>query len=1059
MAKSCPINTNKLPDEAPNLDSLFSPVQAKILKFYDELRQVSGVITDKAEFEAEFAKRFATLSSGVAVIPNLKNYSKLENWFAYMLGWRSALWDATNNKLTDAGAIQNLLLTNAKVASNAVELMATYKSLPTIRTLYNTLKKNLVGIEETKIQELLHDHIIIGQFPKLLNTYDSPVAVHVLQSRYQKHIGNLQQLGLSPEDIKQLDILAGEISGNFDAARGVVAQYGMDVQRLTNGGYFPLQATEEVRRILKAEGDSAFGGRAVQFETSDFLNRARVSSVPAPLNMPEVAKLLGISELELSFRMSEPGELSKLLKESFSPKELDSLYEKGVLFEMPALSDELFSFFSDGLGLPIDNLGEAIQLDPIRAIQDYNRNLRSAVENASFIQTALETGVKEGWVLDQLQIDGLSRAERQNYVKIGTNQAFQDAIASTNLRESISEAFVHRTVADQLGALWKINVSVERLGLVAQLYRSVVQMTGFMKKSALMSTGGLPYLGRVFLQNIVSLNAATGNLGLFKYPMAVADVARVWQKKSLDVLSSKPFGKAIAGKQYSERELYEYLFLTRSTSFNAGVGENVQRGSAELFGDKINTKSFQRFMKLTDYYHATYGNPVTGKVMVAGEYIKDVAGSGFNAAYELLASGNSFLDFTARWGAFKAIVENPQKYAGRESWASLEEAVRYTDEYFGIQENAGMVGKFVGQVGIPFFSFAMQAPGNALRHAIRHPQRYGRMMLLYQHAQRATGQDLTDGELKEWQKDRYNVFLGRTSEGEIFAVNPGTVDYYLDTAQWAKNNFEALLRTSGQDAGSTLKSIDSRIDRSADFGKVLQDIANKSYWTKALFALAANANPTTGEKFSASGRDDTLLGIPMNEKTRVVLTELVPILRGLDRQLPTSIVGSPAVVDPVTGIPRQQAIPSWTGAIPKTGGTNRKTDEALNDPRQLTAWLADNVLSLNASLWSPEANLLSNYNDLGERATDISKTVSEINKTLLTQPNRPDKQKLLEERTRLLQIKGLIQYNQKLVDVIIARKGYTPRQAVEYLKRTLGSAPNYQEEALVEFFRQQLQSK
>jgi hypothetical protein len=333
------------------------------------------------------------------------------------------------------------------------------------------------------------------------------------------------------------------------------------------------------------------------------------------------------------------------------------------------------------------------------------------------------------------------------------------------------------------------------------------------------------------------------------------------------------------------------------------------------------------------------------------------------------------------------------------------------------------------------------------------------MMLLYSKAQNNQNENnFTDAELKQWQKERYNMYLGRTPDGEVFAVNPGTVDFYLETTNWATVNFGRLLRIAGQDSGSALDSIDSRMDRGEAFGDFLQEIADKTYLSKTLTTLFTNTNPATGEKLSSVPGQDTLLGFEVNDKTRTLLLEMLPLLKAADTMLPESVVGAAPVVDPVTSMVREPGVASWSGRVPKQGGKKRKGKPDINDSKQVAAWVASNVFFLSPTLFSPEANVISTYNDLEDRQKDLGAAIGRINETLALQPNRADAETLKQERIRLMQIKGLVEYNKILVEVLEQKKGYSRRRAMEYVRSQVRSAPNLENEALIRFLEQQSQS-
>lgn len=1049
---SCPINSRPKENESVQQPP-GSPVRAKILKFYDDLRKVGGVITDQQEFETRISQQFVTMAAAMSHIPLLTNYSKLESNLAKWFGVKSLAWQAISLKMTEAGAVRNLLLERSRIAAQIVEGAAVYRSLPTIKRLQQELELALPQIDKSKIQELLHDHIVIGQYPKLLNVYDSPIARETLRLRYQKHIDTLGELGIT--DVSKFDELAGEISANLDTARMYAGQFGLDVKQLQNGGYFPIQVTNEIKRFLDKEGEGAFSSASkATFDSAGVINLSRKSMLPAVLDLGKAAKAIGVSELELAGMIGEPGKLSQLLRSKFTEADLERMFENGTLMQIPALSDELTAFFNESLDLPIANLGEAIVLDPTRAVATYNQQLQQAVKNSSYVQTMLEEGVKQGWVIDELAV--ASMPNLRDYVRIASNQLLADLFTNTKLRDSIANAFVHRTVADQITSLLKINTSWEQLGLVGRGWQTVLKLTGFLKNGMIVGTGGVPYLGRVFAQNAVSLNAATGSRGMAHYAQGLADMTKAWLAKDTSFLSSAKDIK-VGEQMYSLRDLFEQTFLTRASDYSSIAGENVQMSAWERVRDRLSKPAFDRFLKYSKIYNDRYGAPMSGQVLDKAAWVAELTSDAFKSAYEAIAGGNQFMDFAARWTAVRSLANNPS-YAGRKSWENLNELLRYTDEYFNIQEDAGVVGKTLSQGFVPFAGFALVAPGNALRHALRHPYRYGRMMSLYAQAQAASGAGLTDAELPQWQKDSTAIFVGRNENGELWSINPGTVDYYLDTSTWMRENFEKLGRAAGMHVGSTQEQLAAKLDPSEDLRKAFLDFSGKLYWTDPALAAIGGIDPFTREKFSDVPEDDSLLGFGMSRQARTVLTEALPILRSLDRALPASIVGQQEKRDVNFNL-LSPAIPSWSGAVPSTGGNKPKESPKYlslpQQPKDVLAWVAQTG-GLTIAEIDPNKTLISNYNNLGSLTSDIDKALGKADEYINLHSQAPDIQRRQEQRTRLLQIKGSIQVQQFLVDYVARQKNYTPAQAINYVRQKIRTANDIPQEALIEYLKLQM---
>lgn len=1042
----CPINSQ--PSQPPVGKPQGSKSARAVLDFFADLKKRGGVISEAANMEAAFVREFTVLANSAAHIPVLTNYSKIQNVLASALGFKSTVLQAVDLSMTEAGATRALLQSKAKESAKLLQLGALHKSLPSIRQLYSELEVALPLLDKNRVQELLHDHIVIGQFPKLQNIYDSPVVRTQLAQRYQEHSARMLELGVSPAALSRLDQLAGEISQNFDNARAIAGKYGLDVKVLTNGGYFPIQAQDTIKRLLERASETGRSNKSKQvFDTAALLNSSRFSSMPAVLDLEKTAQVLGMSELDLAFRLTEPGGISAELRKKFSQEQLEKLYNNGTLAQIPALSDELTTFFAEELDMPIDGLGEAIVLDPVRAIKKYNEELTKATQNSSMVQTAFEEGIARGWVLDESQIRTVRN--KKDFIKVGSDKLYQELFRSEQLRETVANLYIHRTVNDQLKALTEANTSLLTLGHIGGGLQAFLKFTGFTKRT-MIAAAGLPYIGRVFGQNAISLNAATRSKGMMQYANGIAEVVQATtNKKGSEVLSSKFFAK-VGDKDFSLRDLFDSTLFRRSTDNVSIVGEKLDPGSAkEKLMDVFDPQARARFFKHMETYHQRYGSPISGKILPKAEMVAEVLNSGSKLAYEQLAKANQFLDFSARWTAVRTLALDPS-LAGRKQWKDLNELLSYTDEYFNVNEDTGSVGQAIGQYLVPFASFALVAPGVTLRHALRHPWRYSRMMMLY--AQANASNDLSDSELAQWQKDSYPVFLGKDPEGRRFSVNPGTIDSFLDTTTWAKENFEKFARAAGEPVGSVKEQVENKIDPTTDLRNSVADIFKRSYLTEGLGAAVFGVDPQTGEKFSEVPEQDTLLGVGMSRQLRAVLTETLPVLRSLDKALPSFIVGESTIQDPLTFEIKREGKPGLFGNIPTSGGKGKPKDL---DKAGVVGWILDTG-GLTLTQIDPRANLIRTYNDFGYVANDLKNARNRIEVKINSRPDGEEKNNLREERLRLLQLEGLLEYNQLLVNRLAIQKGYPLPKALEQVRRTLTTVSDIPQEARIEFAKQQL---
>lgn len=1035
-----------------------SKLKSRILSLYNGIADVAGVVTTRQQLEADLSSEFAVIAASAAELPNLTRYNWLENKLASWFGVRSWLWQAGDLGRTTAGKVSDALLQKGREASQFISYLALNKAIPDIRRLYSELQTSLPNVDIQDLQEILHDHIVIGQFPKLQNVYDSPVVRAQLAERYLKHTERLTGMGVDAEAIKKLDELSGVISGHLDGVRILVGRYGLDIKQLQNGGYFPLQLTDEARKVVEAASETAFSSKSKAVrDAAGVLNDSRKSLIPVVLDLPELAKELKISEFDLALASVQPGAVSKLL-ENKTAKEMESLLNRGLLTQVPAMSDELKVFFAEGLDLPIAGLGEAIVLDPVKAILKYDEQLKGAAENAAMVQVALQEGVQRGWVMDDITFRQLPVELQKDFVKTGSDSLLQELISSGNLRDEIADSWMHRTVAEQLKANFVVNTSYEQLGILGSVSQKLLGIVGNFKRGALLaaSVPGLGYVKRVGTQNLVSLQAAGGVGAVFKYPEAMTDFVRVTSQHSLESLSNKKTYE-IGGKLFSERELFFTTFVRAGLDYSTVAGERVNKQSWGKLRDILSKDGLERFWKFSELYAERYGSPATGKILNAAELAKEVGSKAFRGLYEELAWANQIADFSARWAAIKHLAANPgdAKVFGNRGWKDLDELVRYTNEYWGINENVGTVGKFAGQFLIPFAQFALVAPGSMMRHAIRHPERYTRMMLLYSQAQAALGGELTDAELTDNQKDRYTMFFGRSPSGKLWGVDPGTVDFYLSSKEWITQNFQAALRTGGVEVGSRKEIEESKVDRFSDVWRGLRETFDKAYLTRGAGILFQGRNPNTGENFEP-GAEDTLLNVRMPERVRAFLVDSVPVLRTLDANLPAGLVGSAGGFNYTTGEYREPQAGVF-GNVPSRGGNRGKQSPNLFSASDAAAWVLSTGGGLTLSEVDPAGNVIRNYNDFGKLIDDINTALAQVDEAvnLDVEQKRPDLGYLQERRVRLLQIKGSLQYQQLLMRKLSREKGYPDPTAIQKLRSLVRGVNDTDNEALIEFIKTQ----
>ena len=1024
MSNAC---SNVPPTTPDNVPAPGSTIAERVRKFYDNLFQRTGVMSNAAEIELRLQQEYAVLINAAAHIPVLKNFNKVTNMLAASLGWKSMVWQAATRGMTEAGATRYAIMDKARVASNLIETAAVYKAIPEIKQLFNNYRRLLPNKSEEELQTLLYDHVIVGQFPRLLNVADSPVVQAQLSGKYIAHVNRLTEAGLLPEQIESLDQLAGSISSHFDNLRQLASRNGLDIELMQNGGYFPVMAQENIRKFLETSAETAgFSKRGMFVDTADYLRATRASNVPVILDLEKMAELLHIEPMHLANYLSEPGTITGLINENFTAEQITKMIDGGILTQMPALSDELTSFFEETLDLPLEGLAEAIVLNPVEAIQAYAVQLKSAAKTSSVMQTLLTDGMDAGWVIDAATLG--TRNNTSDYVRIGSDNVLRNLLQNDQgLATDVASLYIHRTALTQAKAILGLNSSWADLGVFG---RASEAFFSFFRKSAILGSG-VAYIQRVMMQNAISLFASNGSLS--HLGVAHSEVMRTFWQKSLDSLDNTETFATIGGKDYTLQELFLSSVIKRGTDAVSGAADQLDKLQPNEWFKSLHPVSLERFIRFNREYATRYGSPVSGLPLAnTAALAKEMASNVFNGAYASLAFFNQTLDFTYRWAAIRDLATDSQR-----TFTDLDDLLRYTDEFFGIQEDTGNIGQIYGAVGQPFASFALAAPGSALRYTVAHPWRAGRTAMLY--AQSNAGNDLTDAEMRKWQKDQGTIVLFTDPEtGKRYSITPGSVDFYKSSYDWFNELAEDIGRTAGLKVGSIQEQVEQEQNPMKPLSDFVSDTINNSYFGKPVAALLG-LDPDTFEPMAAPAQDDTILGLPVTKQLRSVLVSAFPLLRTADENLPSSIVGARQEQKPDTLQIVKPGQAGWLGFVPTSGGSKRKFVPDPTNQRELVAWFLNKGAGLSLSEIDPQKNMISNYNDFTAAERELSSAINNIGERLLTNELTPQQRiKLASDQNNLMRMQFFLAYQRYLIDDLARTRGITSPSATKIIQQRLG---------------------
>jgi hypothetical protein len=704
---------------------------------------------------------------------------------------------------------------------------------------------------------------------------------------------------------------------------------------------------------------------------------------------------------------STPGALSEFLASNFSEQTLKKYFDSGLLTQIPAMSDELTEFYR-GFDLGVRGLSDAIVLDPVAAMTDYAKQLGDAAAEANLFKNAFGLGGEAGWVKATVEAE-----EASSFVKVGNSPKLKQWLQGAPI-EGVSDLYIHKSAAEQLNALMKVNTSPSALASAGQAWNSFAL---FNRRSMILG-GGLGYIQRVFSQNVIALYAATGSLA--QYPFAMVDLLRYQTKGFVD--GAKSF--TVGGVSYSAPELLQEVLARRGGAVAASLGDLTPTDStkrlAKLIGlDKVGKERMQHFNNL----HAKAYGDLFSKATGAWAVAKD----GFDSAYDQMAKANAFLDNSARWAAVRELATQKQ-------YANIDDLLRETDNYFSINADGGVVGRIASNYYMPFAQFAINAPGAALRHAINHPWRAANTMQLYATAQQTS--NLTESDLPPWLrsgKDYFATIYKDPDTGNYHTVSPTSIDFMLDSYTWMGN----LAREVTGGSQGVADYVESQTDPFRTLEGVSRDLLGKSYLGDSLFSLMG-VDSNSLEKFSDTSEGDTVLGVAMPKKIRSLIVGLVPIVNTLDKTLPAALVGQ-APQTPAIRFGEQQDVKSGTpsifGNIPTTGGKRREAKET-NEVGFILKLAGISLTELD-----PQKNAVGNYKELTTLLGKVRTSRRQILRKLALEQREATK---AEKATsdNLLHLETVLTSNRIKIDLAAYRQRTLPPSLFIKLDNQLNSILN-----------------
>ena len=959
-------------------DLTSSDVKTSITKYYAKLKQLSGGVNTTAQLNAmalgeSLQNSLAGLVDGT--ISRGTKFQYFESWMSQALNWRKGL---ISDAFSTSGEVQERLLRMTEAVNNTLgayvgtQTTEVYKAMETLKGF---------GIPDIKdVQVILHDAAVVSAGNQIVsaNAGSEVVARFVENRKLTFETMLAERFGLTDSQVTQVLELGENYQKIYQDAFVYLREAGLPIREMQ--GYVPVTFDTDFTKQIEAKFnnlDSLMEGLG-NVNPQSLAGKARstfvdyiVSDVATATHMfSGLKETLGreIYPADILRWGSDSNAFKSEVLSKLSNSAVESLMESGAITKLPSMYADLVQQYVFREGVAPGLAQDVLISDPVRALREYTVNLKTQLKESSIVQDLLSNGVDKGWLVGAEQLTDLGTKEiSDNFIKIGDDSRLQSLIGSYVNAPSVASAtnrlYIHKSVATAIASMVDFNTSPDLQGVLGQVTQIMGKFNGYLNKSMLANP--VSAIAQV-TQNTVQMYSAVGGVGIMKMPQALLEVGNV-MVRGLDAIDNVNIIVDLGGERLTKRQLLERLINTRgSNPFNpGGAGSPIKN-----IGLQLRNTDYAALVR--KFQWNAHHMPLTDKVLkVAG-----LPGDIVNAAFQPVALSNFLGDMSARYATIMTIAENGYKVNdlygfGGKSFKSVEEIFQHADEYFGLFDGSSSVSSSVGRYIMPFFSYAMNYPGQVIRHVWRSPRRFYNVYKFYNaYKQQADRDQESYYDKVSWQRERLLIEVATDPiTGRKVSISPSGVSGDLNFLEAMDNNVSTLTRLFG--LGSTkdrIADLEAKVNPAKTFGDSMAKFVEGTYLSNA-YEVLTNKNPWSGEQnaIEEQYRTATVAGVPVNPLTRRILLFAAPALNTLDRSLPEGISGRRATKN-AAGVTTSPGVPGLFGVVPEQGGVT-------GDPGLNAAFGSIGIRTANTDTVK---NLVTNYNELNTLITDSGRVMKSL---------------------------------------------------------------------------------
>lgn len=587
--------------------------------------------------------------------------------------------------------------------------------------------------------------------------------------------------------------------------------------------------------------------------------------------------------------VEDPLKFTQYLADNYPSQFLYELVDAGILQKLPMTSDEIWRFYRDNLPLPLKHRDQFLRSTPTQTMERYAKSLGDAAATSSMFKYVAEAGVSQGWAFRS--VDDIPAEYRADFIEVSKApmKYFAEKGVSLDGIRQLEGLYVHEAVVDTLSSVLRLQMSPSHMSQFARSYARIQQGI------TLTALANLQSASRAFLGAGLFGYQGTGNNPFYflNYANAVVDI--VTASKGVEVptwvTGSKDNVTYIVGDGVTRRDIINHILRVRDTGSDvfSDVGGLVN-SSERLSAASYNVRLAAHLASLeVNPARSMRENVINEPLRFLSKYaltVAESAGQAVSSVVSPIVGLAQNADLAQRVAMIETIAH--PKYGNGIGFKSLDDAVRYTDEYSPTPLYNGSAVRFTNRYVRSFMTYAVFAPGAVIRHAMRNPTNY----VNYQRMWALVNEWGNDGdendpvmehELSDTLLNGMPIRVGRDNEGSPMFFDVSSLDPTTGEFVNTRESLESLGRALGLKVGSdreVLRSYDPTVNETSIFiMKQLQSLTVPN----ALFEGLTGIDTFTGrEKAANTFGYSTFLGIEMPARLALTL-ENVPILAATDR--------------------------------------------------------------------------------------------------------------------------------------------------------------------------------